>query len=542
MKGQNNMKKMKIISVIAPMFLLATSLTGCGIKGLGSADTYDLDVTVDTRGAHISIWTPFGQEITKVMGELIEDFEAKTGIVVEHESKGAYDKLQTAINLSATQRKFPNVSFGYPDHFAGYINSNIQLRLDGLLENDSKRAMVGQDEEGYPVDADGIRAMDYDDFYTDYTKENETLEFDKDGNNYILGLPFNKSTEVMAYNKQFFDWCATQDDLKDNVFVPTTWQEVLTVGRAVKTFFTSIGAFEEAHKLYCSDRQWRDALPDPNPDKITIAFDASNLKSADDFYFFSYDATANLFTTSVKQYGGVFVELDTTKTGVGYVAFNDAEYRQSTLNAMKMWRDLDAEHLCAIPATFEALYCSDSFKKGQTILNVGSSAGIRNCVGNFEMNVAAIPQNADSEQKYVISQGTNLCLFNKGTEKERVAAWKLMVYLSQQANDLFCISTGYFPSCKAAATSSAYQDYLENSIKESEIQAQNCAKLSANVYRNPDDTSWTVFTDPAFRGSSAVRNEVGNVPGYIMYSKTDYPTDQDILNALYIKLADYVRS
>ena len=325
------------------------------------------------------------------------------------------------------------VAVGYPDHFSGYINSNIQLRLDGLIKNDKKRA-TGKDAEGFDVDKDGIRILDYEDFYDDYKPENESLEFRKNGTGYKLGLPFNKSSEAMVYNATFFDWAKTQNDLKDNIFVPTTWAEVKTVGKAIKALFASKNVYG---KILGSDGNVYETLPE----NVTSVYDATKVASADEFKLLSYDSTANMFITLVRQFGGTYTEIDKTKTGVGYAAFNDASYKQKTLDAMAMVRDLDSEGLIGIPASFgESLYCSTPFKNGRSLLNIGSTAGVSNAVtGGFITKAAAIPQNEKlPNTKFVISQGTNLALFNKGTEAEKVASWKLMVYLSQQIKSQPC--------------------------------------------------------------------------------------------------------
>ncbi len=531
------MKKTKLLSVVSPVALVSLlTLTGCNGFKPGEADTHNLDVNIETRGVTISLWTGFGQSITSTLENIIEGFEEKTGITVEHESKGGYDNLQNAIELAATTRSYANVAVGYPDHFAGYINSNIQLRLDGLIGNDHNRK-AGKDEEGFDVDKDGIRLLDYDDFYDDYKPENETLEFNKDGKGYKLGLPFNKSSEAMVYNATFFDWAQTQATLKDKIFVPTTWAEVLSVGKEVKKLFAEKAVYGKI--LGTDSNVYADASTFPAG--VSAAFDATKVASADEFKLISYDSTPNMFITLVRQFGGTYTEIDKTKTGVGYAAFNDAAYRQKTLDAMAMIRGLDAEGLVGIPASFgESLYCSTPFKNGRSLLNIGSTAGVSNAItGNFITKAAAIPQNEKiSSSKFVISQGTNLALFNKGTDAEKVAAWKLMVYLSQQVNGEFAARTGYFPTCESATNSEVYQEYLD-SFGAGEILQKECGILNAYTYGNASK-GWTRFVDPGFQGSSAIRTEVGNIPGYILLS-SDYANDQAILDAVYAKLPDYIR-
>ena len=527
------MKSIKRLKLFAPLAIVALlSLSSCGTP-LGEADTDLLDVTVETRGVSISMWTGFGSSITSTLENIIQGFTEKTGIIVKHESKGGYDNLQNAIELATSTVSYANIAVGYPDHFAGYINSNIQLRLDGLIKNDHKRA-VGKDAQGFDVDKDGIRILNYGDFYDDYKPENESLEFRPNGEGYKLGLPFNKSSEAMVYNATFFDWAKQQADLKDSIFVPTTWAEVKTVGKAVKALFNSKNVYG---KILASDGNVYETLPE----NVTQVFDATKVANASEFKLISYDSTANMFITLVRQFGGTYTEIDKTKTGVGYAAFNDASYKQKTLDAMAMVRDLDSEGLIGIPASFgESLYCSTPFKNGRSLLNIGSTAGVSNAItGSFTTKAAAIPQNEKlPETKFVISQGTNLALFNKGTDAEKVAAWKLMVYLSQQVNGEFAARTGYFPTCESATNSEVYQEYLD-SFGGAEILQKECGILNAYTYGNASK-GWKRFVDPGFGGSSAIRTEVGNIPGYILLSK-DYANDQAILDAVYAKLPDYIR-
>ena len=528
--------KKRILPVLAPVCLLSVvSLSGCGFKK-ETADTDALDVNIETRGATISFWTGFGSAVNTVLEPIIEEFEQKTGITVEYESKGGYSNLQTAINLSATKKQYANVAVGYPDHFAGYINSNIQLRLDGLIKSDANRQMVGKDEEGYDVDKDGLRKLNYSDFYSDYTLENETLEFDSEGNGYVLGIPFNKSSEVMVYNAQFFNWAKTQDSIKDTIFVPSTWAEVKSVGLAVKQFFASKGVYGKM--LYSDGNTYASA--EDAPEAATLVLDATGVASEDDFRLLSYDSTENLFITLVRQFGGTYTELDKSINGKGYAAFNDADKKDKTLAAMAMYRDLGDNKIVGIPATFgESLYCSTPFKKGQSLLNIGSTGGLGNAVGGFEVKAAPIPQNEKlPNTKYVISQGTNLALFAKGTEKEKVAAWKLIVFLSQQVNGKFAAGTGYFPTCKAAHDSADYQEYLEEAFSGKELLQQEAAVINGTTYADTTN-GWVRFVDPAFRGSSAVRIEVGYIPGYILSGEIG--NDQQILDDVYSKIRDYVR-
>lgn len=528
--------KFKLLKSFAPLAMVAMmGLTACGGKGLGPAGTENLDVTINTRGTTISFWTGFGANINGVLQPLLDEFTAKTGITVEYETKGGYSNLQTAINLSATKQAYANIAVGYPDHFSGYITQNIQLRLDGLIKNDEKRADASKTKDGVKYDKDGIMCLNYNDFYEDYRFENENLEFDEQGNGYKLGLPFNKSSEVMVYNKDFMDWVAKQPSLANQIFIPKTWAEVKTVGLAVKAFFAEKGVYGrimgDDGNVYAEDSNL--------PEGVKKILDMIQVPDESAFHFISYDSTENLFITLVRQYGGTYTEIDKTKTGVGYAAFNDADKKEKTLEAMAMLRDLWNNGLIGIAATFgEQSYCSNPFLAGKSLFNVGSTGGLTNVVGtSFKTWAAPIPYK-DAEHRFVISQGTNLALFNKGTDAQKVASWKLMVFLSQQVNGAFCGNekSGYFPTCEYATNSPEYQEYISSAFSGAAALQQESSKINSNTYK----ANFNRFVDPGFRGSSSIRTEVGYIPGYIFAGEYGN-NDQAILNAVYTKLSDYVR-
>ena len=70
--------------------------------------------------------------------------------------------------------------------------------------------------------ADAENGVVEEDFYADYMNENQELV-----EGVTVGLPFNKSTEIMVANKSFFEVMASHDA---TVKVPETWDELATIG------------------------------------------------------------------------------------------------------------------------------------------------------------------------------------------------------------------------------------------------------------------------------------------------------------------------
>ena len=489
----------------------------------------------DLKGTTIEFWTGFGQTIDKTLVPMLEDFQEMTGINVTYESKGGYPNLQSAINLGSANEKYPNIANGYGDHFASYVESDIIMHLDGYIEADADRSTV-----------DEIEHIDYDQYYEGYKRENESIEYDDEGNGYVLGVPFNKSTEVGTYNKTFFDVMLKFDATIKTPDQRWTWNDVETEGAKVNKVL-------EDNDLY--GHVYAKKVVDPtNPDSEVIYgvyADETAVKqdgaetildltatTKENFHLLSYNSTDNWFITGVRQWGGTYTAIDPI-TRRGYVTFDS----QQTRNLLTRLKDLFDKGYLGIPATWEeSLYCSNPFKAVKSAINISSSAGVSNSIPDpatkFEVDVCTVPYLTE-ENAYVISQGTNLALFNKGTDKQRFASWLLLIYLTQQANDEFCMGTGYYPTGSRAANTDEYKAYISSDIGlATERLEKKSARLNTEVYDNPD-TPYQKFVDPAFKGSSFIRDTVGTIISTLFYEDK---TIDEILADVLRTLSQYVRS
>ncbi|NCA96680.1 MAG: extracellular solute-binding protein [Bacteroidia bacterium] len=518
-------KSVKTLTISSTALLVLAALAGC----TPTNNDFNVDMSVDTRGVTIQFWTGFGTVINGVLEPMLERFTEETGIIVEYETKGGYDALQQAINLSATSASYPHIANGYPDHFAGYIASDIILRLDGFIENDKNIPAVR--DEGTENEFAELPAFDIEDFYPSYMVENQTLEYDRDGNAYTLGIPFNKSTEVAVVNKTAFNLFTAIDS---TVKIPETWDEVGTIGAKIKTIMTNNGYYGKVvgsdHIAYANAAAM--------PVGVTQVIDFTQV-TADNFRLLSYDSQSNYFITGVRQWGGTYTEMD-QQTRRGYVTFNNDETRAM----MTKMRELFDDGYIGIPQTWEETqYCSGPFTLGKSLMNIGSSGGVVNAVpqGNaFQVDATPIPY-ANAAKKTVISQGTNLALFDKGTDAEKVAAWKLLKYLTQYKNGEFAAGTGYYPTGVSSFESEEYQEYYTNVFSSAGDKLKvAAAKVNSDVY-NGEGTTWTKFIDPGFVGSSYIRQEVNFVMPELFYGNPR-ETVQGIIDYYYEVFRDYVRN
>ncbi|MDR0934834.1 MAG: extracellular solute-binding protein [Erysipelotrichaceae bacterium] len=556
------MKKILLKATLIPILLSGAmlSVTSCGSP---KYDYTKADLSVDTSGTTINFWTGFGTDINDVMEDVLDEFTKLTGVNVNYESKGSYDGVLQATQLAATTGQYPNVVIGYPDHFATYVKQDIIARLDHFFEADVHNVFEPEGE-----------SFAVSDFYSDYMRENQEIEFDKDGNPYTLGVPFNKSTEVMVYNSTFFDWCASDVGIQTlnsldigPITVPTTYAELDSVGKNILALLANMpdsaggtkGAYDKIvmpdGKAYASGGVPENAILDL---RGIFEWGTAGKAGKDCFKPFSYDSQANLFITTVRQSGGTYTYFDQTLNH-GYIDFKS----QETKAGFTMLKQMYDDNTFGIPGDWdEAKYGSNPFKANKTVMTLGSSAGVANSApaGNkFKIKAAPVPYQTE-DKKLVISQGANLALLTKGGEKDYVASWQLVKFLSKYANGYICSATGYYPSSPFAEQGGMwvgdgveeYSDYATwaeeagqpGATMSEQIRSQT-AKVNIDHYVNESE-NWTKFVDTPFAGSADIRTSVAAGPGYIFYET--YGTKGNIssvidgaLNQLYITLSSYVK-
>jgi multiple sugar transport system substrate-binding protein len=356
------MKKIFMIFAMA----LSFTLVGCTLTvdteetTTTKQSTTTTDQTTTTEGSMettitgpvtVSFWHAFGGTKEEILKGLVDEFVAENPqVTVNLLSQGDYNGLRDKTIQSIVTGNTPTMLVAYPDHIADYLTGNGVISLETYINN----AEIGFTQE------------QMDDFVPAYLEENRQF----DGATY--GLPFNKSTEVLIYNKTYFD--------ANSITVPQTWEEVKAVSEQIHT----------------ATNKWG----------------------------FAYDSSANLFITLTRQWGGQYTGPN------GELLFNN----QQTIDMLDYYYNQHDAGLFTIPAEWEQNYASEPFKNQEVYMTVGSTAGITYNVpanGAFEIGVAPIPQK-DLENKAVIQQGTNISIMSNATEQEKLAAWLLVKHLTSK--------------------------------------------------------------------------------------------------------------
>ena len=461
-----------LITMVANIFML-TSCDIAGILGdlLGGnteapakiVENFDLSQGgYDGSEVTITFAHTMGSNLREVLDAYIVEFnKLYPNIKVEHEQVGGYDDVRDDISTKIGYGEQPNIAYCYPDHVALYNLANAVVNLNAFIEHDEL----------------GFTAEQIADFIPGYYAEGTMFGHQTpDGDDVMYTLPFSKSTEVLYYNKTFFD--------ANNLKVPTTWDELEEVMRQIKAI---------------------------DPDCIPLG----------------YDSESNWFITMCEQYGSEY----TSATG-DHFRF-DNETNRSFIKEFNSWYQ---DGLVTTQEIYGA-YTSGLFvaQTGtRSYMSIGSSAGAShqrpakvNGEYPFEVGIAQIPQVNPAAPK-VISQGPSICIFqdtvNSGniTYQEVVASWLFVKYLvtSVEFQAEFGLASGYIPVLQSVANNPVYAEELAKADGYDHVTSLSAkvALEQANAY----------YTSPAFNGSSKAREEVGALLQAALLIGKDKDVDAEI--------------
>lgn len=446
--------KKKIKCILLSVFLVVLSvfaLTGCK----------------KNKENTIVFWHSMGKENQKVLDEIIKDFKKLyPNLDVEHEQKGGYNELLDAIKKGIPANNIPDMSLSYTDHVASY-NGSINKPVVNL--------------EPFIKGKNGFSDEEINDFVDSYWAEGQSYE-DKG----IYSLPFSKSSEVLFYNKTFFD--------EHKLQVPNSWQEAEAVAKLVKTIL-----YEEIEKEINADKKIK---PEDKAKKIK---DAQN-----DVYPIGYDSSANLFISCAAQKNLPYTGFN-NDTHEGEILFADAKTNEGIKDMILYFYNLYTARLFATKNELGGSYTSTKFIIKKMIMSIGSTAGLKyiepktNGKEYFEVGVAPV-FSFKGDDKKVIQQGPNINMFDKG-EKKNNKTWLFMKYLvSPEVSAKYAAETGYFPVRKSSFDTETYKNVIKQVDSKDPLEA-----LKGKVASIFKEVSQAGFVSPAFDRSSAARNAVDKV-------------------------------
>ena len=440
----------KLVSIL---LLLAMLVSCASFAAAEEAPVYDgSEVT-------ITFYNTMGSNLTPILDKYIVEFnKLYPNIKVEYSSLGGYDDVRDQIAKEIPEGIQPNMAYCYPDHVALYNLAKAVQTLDAYIDSTATVTRADGTEEVF-----GLTAEQKADFIEGYYNEGKQF-----GDGLMYTLPMSKSTEVLYYNKTFFD--------ANNIAVPTTWDELEEVCKKIVEI---------------------DPMSTP----------------------LGYDSESNWFITMCEQLGSPY-----TSATAPHFLFDNAE-NKAFVKRFREWFQEGYVNTQSLLGTYtSSLFVSTSEIK--SYMSIGSSAGAthqrpaKDEEGNypFEVGITTIPQ-LDAENRKVISQGPSLCIFKKSNPQEVIASWLFVKFLTTtvEFQAEFSMASGYVPVLKSVAENPVYAEFLANADGGDFVSA-----LSAKVCLEQSDA---YYTSPAFVGSSEARDQVGNIITKALPSKN---IDSDI--------------
>ena len=441
--------KKKIGAILAAGAMACTMTVGVAFSGCGVAKTAEFEMPAggyDGSKVSITFANTTGQALADIIDSAIERFNVLyPNITVKNDnSEKQYPALNSKIATQLTGGKQPNVAFCYSDHVAQYNQSKAVLPLDDFLPGGA----YSQSDDA-AVKSLALTEAQVKDYIDVFYKEGSVYE---DGKTYTL--PFAKSTEVLFYNKDFFD---AHPDIK----VPETWDEM---------------------EQTCADI------------KAIIGDDKSK-------YPLVYDSDANLFITLCNQYGSDY----TSATGDHFLF--DNETNRGFVADLKRWYDAGYFTTEGLGGT----YGSNLFKEQKCYMSIGSTGGSQyqdpgstDGQAKFYVEVAPLPQKDPDNFKSIL-QGPSVCIFKKNNPQEVIASWLLVKFLTTdiEFQARYSEQSGYMPVTWSTFNSEAYQDFLSEIDSASGLTAR-AAKTCYELAQKEG----AFYTSDAFIGSSKARERV----------------------------------
>ena len=486
---------------LALIAISASALASCGKK--------------KTPAGTVEFWSSFGGAYTNVLNGVCEGITNELGIAIEHKSQGSYDEINRNMISAIAVGDYPNIAMGYPDHFATYLSSGILKPLDEYLS-----------------------AEDLADYYSEYMNENYFYDDGRENaQKKVYALPFNKSTELLGYNGVFVDYCAAADGANQPELanIPASWGEWETQGPKYNTIFRDL----MGKKVYgVQDTEGKasgfvvTAADAAAPEGKTLLLDMSKVDTKTSVLM-SWDATDNAFITLTRQWGAEYTNLPESektkvaKKRIGEVLFNSSTNQPKVVNMLKFFNGLNKAGIFGTPASLGGSYSSDAFTQCKVMFMICSSGGLSYNTADWHhrFRVAPIPYK-DATNKQVISQGANICMTDRGEFENSVKLIKALTTGKFQTE--WCLQTGYYPCSKSALESAEYQAFIneDKTLSAEEAYAvpvrvayREGSRLNAEHYMHKDaehpEQDWVKFVDPAFKGSSDIRDVVEGVLGSV---------------------------
>ncbi len=353
----------------------------------GAALALGLSMNAPGAGAvELTMYYPVavGGPLTKIVDGLVADFmKANPGIKVNAIYAGNYNDARIKALAALKSGKPAQLSVMFSIDIYELIEQGAIVAFDDIVETAEEKAWLKK-------------------FYPSLMENGMTQ-------GKVWGIPFQRSTIVMYYNKDAF-----RDAGLDPAKPPANWDELVSMGKKL------------VKKSGGQTVRWGAMIP-------------------------STGYPYWMFGALTKQNGQVLMNADGNKT------FFDAP---ATVEALQFWRDLGNKHGVMPSGTIEWGTLRKNFLEGKTAImwhSTGNLTVVKN-KAKFDFGVAMLPA---KKSRGTPTGGGNFYIFKKSSPAERKAAMKLIRFLTEPGRTAeWSMKTGYIGTRPDAYRTEALKKYV----------------------------------------------------------------------------------
>lgn len=346
-----------------------------------------LGLTSTAVAVELTMYYPVavGGALTKIVDGLVADFEKENPeIQVNAIYAGNYNDARIKA-LAALQSGEPaQLSVMFSIDIYELIEQGAIVAFDDLVSTDDERAWL-------------------DSFYPALMENGRTQ-------GKTWGIPFQRSTIVMYYNKDAFRSAGLDPESP-----PATWDELVAAGKKL------------TRKSGDAVEQWGMMIPSTG------------------YPYWMFGALA-------MQNG------QTLMNGDGNETYFDAP---ATVEALEFWTSLGSDHGVMPSGTIEWGTLRQNFLEGKTAIMWHSTGNLTTVKQNasFDFGVAMLPA---KKRRGTPTGGGNFYVFKDSSDEEKAAALKLIRFLTQpERTGEWSIKTGYLGTRPDAYATPALQNYVK---------------------------------------------------------------------------------
>jgi len=370
----------KLLTLTLVLGLGCAFVTGCG----GTKETPKKKIK-ESKTTDITLFYPvnIGGSAANLVDAMVADFNSKNpDIVVQAVYTGNYNDTAIALDKAKRTNKMPELFISLSAHRYDLTAKDMITPLDSFIEKDKEgKTYINDFLEGFMLDS--------------------RLE------GKVVGIPFQRSTEVVYYNKDLFRKAGLNPDNP-----PKNWQELTRAAQAL----TRGGTYGVGLALNRSSVQW-----------TFTGFALQNSSKGQ-----------NLMSEDGKK-----------------VYFDTPENEE----ALQYWLDLQGRYNCMDKGIIQWTDLPVQFIDGKVAMIYHTTGNVENIrkKAKFDFGCFFMPGN---KRAAAPTGGGNFYMSKGLSDKKQEAAWKFIKYCTETNRAAqWSLNTGYVPIRKSCFETQAMKDY-----------------------------------------------------------------------------------